>query len=257
MNYYKRHIGDYAAATRHLSMLEHGAYTLLMDTYYTGEAPLPADVKATARKCGARTKDEIAAIETVLNEFFVLEDDGWHQKRCDDEIAAMLAKAQTNRDIGRRGGRPKKETQTVISGNPKETQTVSTNEKNRNRNVTQATSHKPLATSQYSEPIGSGGLAPPTDRDVIFANGVPLLTAAGVSEKNARSMLAGLCKRHTEPAVVKALDDCARERPVEPVAWLQAALSARAAPASKQSALEQRNRQVAEDWAKGDPHATH
>ena len=53
MNYYKRHIGDYAAATRHLSMLEHGAYTMLLDVYYTSEQPLPADPKKAARKAGA------------------------------------------------------------------------------------------------------------------------------------------------------------------------------------------------------------
>ena len=33
MNYYKRHIGDYAAKAGHLSPLEHGVYTLLIDAY--------------------------------------------------------------------------------------------------------------------------------------------------------------------------------------------------------------------------------
>ena len=37
MNYYKFNVGDYSAATRHLSMLEHGAYRLLLDVYYTTE----------------------------------------------------------------------------------------------------------------------------------------------------------------------------------------------------------------------------
>ena len=34
MNYYERHLGDYARDTGHLSMLEHGAYSLLLDRYY-------------------------------------------------------------------------------------------------------------------------------------------------------------------------------------------------------------------------------
>ena len=59
----------------------------------------------------------------------------------------------------------------------------------------------------------------------MFAFGVPLLTASGVSDKNARSMLAGLCKRNGDAAVADAIDRCAREQAVEPVSWLQAALN--------------------------------
>ena len=39
-NYYKRHLGDYAMKdTRHPS-LEHGAYCLLLDYYYSTEKPI-------------------------------------------------------------------------------------------------------------------------------------------------------------------------------------------------------------------------
>ena len=31
MNYYERHLGDYARDAGHLSMLEHGAYALLLN----------------------------------------------------------------------------------------------------------------------------------------------------------------------------------------------------------------------------------
>ena len=58
MNYYKRHIGDYAAATRHLSLLEHGVYCMLLDVYYTSERALPAELKAVQRLVGAKSKDE-------------------------------------------------------------------------------------------------------------------------------------------------------------------------------------------------------
>jgi GST-like protein len=34
MNFYKHHLGDYAAATRHLSLLEHGCYRSMIDLYY-------------------------------------------------------------------------------------------------------------------------------------------------------------------------------------------------------------------------------
>lgn len=90
INYYKFNIGDYAAATRHLTMLEHGAYRLLLDLCYTTEQPIPADMKATARKAGARSKDEVTAVEVVLNEFFTMSPGGWVHSRCDQEIAEYM-----------------------------------------------------------------------------------------------------------------------------------------------------------------------
>lgn len=148
MNYYKRHIGDYAAATRHLSMLEHGAYTMLLDTYYTTEQPLPVDVKAAARKAGARSKDEVAAVEVVLAEFFTLQADGWHSARCDAEIAAYQSKAESNRVVGTRGGRPKKPPKNNHDGFGLETHMVSGNDDSSNHPGTLTTNHKPLTINQ-------------------------------------------------------------------------------------------------------------
>lgn len=45
MNYFPFHIGDYLSATRHLSWEEDLAYRRVLDTYYTNEKPLPAEVK--------------------------------------------------------------------------------------------------------------------------------------------------------------------------------------------------------------------
>ena len=86
MNFYQHHIGDYAAATMHLTFLEDAAYSRLIRIYYRDEKPLPADVAAVQRLAGARSKEEREAVEIILSEFFTLEDDGWHNKRCDEEI---------------------------------------------------------------------------------------------------------------------------------------------------------------------------
>jgi len=89
-----------------------------------------------------------------------------------------------------------------------------------------------------SEPKGSGAVAP---ADVIFALGVPLLTAAAVAEKNARSMLGLMRKMHGDEAVIDAIERCAAERPLQPVEWLQGALKrhkAQAPPKSHVSAEE-------------------
>jgi uncharacterized protein YdaU (DUF1376 family) len=92
VNYYEHHIGDYAEATAHLSFVEDAAYSRLIRKYYAQEKPLPADLKAVQRLVGARTKEEKEAVDSVLQEFFILADDGWHNKRCDAEVARYQEK---------------------------------------------------------------------------------------------------------------------------------------------------------------------
>jgi uncharacterized protein YdaU (DUF1376 family) len=87
MNYFELHIGDYAEATAHLTFVEDAAYARMLRKYYSTEKPLPADLKQVQRLVGARTKEEREAVDTVLNEFFTLQEDGWHNSRCDAEIA--------------------------------------------------------------------------------------------------------------------------------------------------------------------------
>jgi len=85
MNYYERHIGDYLKDTAHLSLLEHGIYTRVLDVYYTRECGL--DAGDVARLIGARTRDEKSALSAVLGEFFVLQGGIYTQARCDREIS--------------------------------------------------------------------------------------------------------------------------------------------------------------------------
>lgn len=119
INYYEHHIGDYDADTAHLSWVEDMAYTRLLRLYYRKEMPIPADVAQACRLIRAASKEERKAVDTVLNEFFVLRDDGWHQDRCDTEIAKYQARVEHNRAVGKKGGRPKKsETQTEPAENP-------------------------------------------------------------------------------------------------------------------------------------------
>jgi hypothetical protein len=71
----------------------------------------------------------------------------------------------------------------------------------------------------------NAGGEPPDFRALVFSQGVPLLTAAGVVEKNARSMLAGLSKLHGEQIVYEAVLQTAKDGAGEPVAWLQKMLA--------------------------------
>ncbi len=132
MHYYKRHLGDYARKAGHLSMLEHGAYNLILDAYYDREVP-PTRAEAI-RFARARSAEEIAAVDVVLAEFFTESDGRYVQDRVEAEFAEVAVHAEKNRDNGKKGGRPRKspapstdekpkKTQSVISDNPNETQT--------------------------------------------------------------------------------------------------------------------------------------
>ena len=110
MNYYERHIGDYLKDTAHLSLLEHGVYTRLMDVYYTREGGIPAN--DAARLIGARSKDEREALQAVLAEFFQLVEGLHIQDRCEREIERFQDKqAKAKRSAEARWGaqRPQSE----------------------------------------------------------------------------------------------------------------------------------------------------
>lgn len=158
MNYYEHHIGDYAAATGHLSLLEDAIYSRLLRRYYLQEGPLPADIAQAARLAGARSADELAAAAVVLDEFFPVADDGMrHNKRADEEIQRYLAKIEAARENGKRGGRPKKANPSpaTTQQEPEETQPFSLG----SENETQPKAHQTPDTSK-GIPSESKGSAP-------------------------------------------------------------------------------------------------
>ena len=109
MNYYERYCGDYQRDTAHLSLAEHGAYTMLLDTYFSVEKPLPSDLPSLYRVCRAMTRLEQQAVKSVVDQFFpVSPADGFrHNQRADREIAKARPKIEAARNNGRKGGRPR------------------------------------------------------------------------------------------------------------------------------------------------------
>jgi len=83
MHHFPFHIGDYLAATSHLSNDEDLAFRRILDMYYHTELPIPLDTKWVAK----RLRVSVEAIESVLQDLFAKHDDGHHHKRCDEEIA--------------------------------------------------------------------------------------------------------------------------------------------------------------------------
>ena len=96
MNWYKRYIGDYQRDTGHLSMVEHGAYTLMLDTQYATAKPLPENQGVLFRLLRAITEAEQAAVQVVLKQFWRLTEDGWINARATIEIDKYMLQAATN-----------------------------------------------------------------------------------------------------------------------------------------------------------------
>lgn len=99
MNFYKHHLGDYDAATSHLSWMEDAAYRRLIGVYYRTEKPIPHEDRH--RLVRARTAREKEVVDIVLGEFFIKDGCAWRNKRCDEEIEQYQAQANTNRRIAR------------------------------------------------------------------------------------------------------------------------------------------------------------
>lgn len=97
MHYYKRNIGDYAKKAGRLTMLQHGAYTLLLDACYDREQ-FPTRDEAIDWLWASSTA-EIEAVDFVLSKFFTLEDGRYVQNRIKEELTEFHEKSQNNKRI--------------------------------------------------------------------------------------------------------------------------------------------------------------
>ena len=105
MNYYRRFIGDYQSDTGHLSVLEHGAYTLLLDLYYaTGR--VPGEINDICRVVRAISPKERKAVAAILNEFWVLTEAGWVNERASAEMGKVSAYREKQSSTAKARHRP-------------------------------------------------------------------------------------------------------------------------------------------------------
>lgn len=155
MNFFKLYIGDYQRDTAHLSLVEHGAYLLMLQHYYATERPLP---KGTAlfRMLRASNKDEKGAILSILRQFWEEKDDGFINARALDEIKHRQAVRVINQEVGKLGGRPTK-TESVIErkpiNNPSHSQIPDTREDQEHRPTVLSPADADDAPAGKPEPI--------------------------------------------------------------------------------------------------------
>lgn len=207
------YIGEYMADTMSFTTEQHGAYMLLLMACWREKGePLSGTDEDMATIAGLTQPRWRAMKAKMLAKFIVADDGRVTHKRAIKEVQRAEKVSQARSEAGKNGAskRWQKNSKTMANA-------IGMASQNASQNDGQSQSHTNSVTNV------TGG-EPPTDRDLMFSNGVPLLTAAGVAEKNARSMLAGLAKAHGDAAVVQALNDCASAKPVQPVSWLQSVL---------------------------------
>jgi uncharacterized protein YdaU (DUF1376 family) len=211
VNYYEHHLGDYDAATAHLSWLEDMAYTRLLRLYYRKELPVPTDVKEACRLVRAITKEQKAAVESVLKEFFALMDDGWHQKRCDEDVRKYQQKVAHNREVGKLGGRPKKvKTQEEPTNNPP----GSFREPKQNPPQTPDTRLNSVSKDTDGEPA--------SEKSELWAAARSLLQAQGLPAAQCGSFVGKLVKQHGNDVVLNAVRAAVAAQPQEAREYLTA-----------------------------------
>lgn len=154
VNYWKRYVGDYLRDTGHLSLAEHGAYTLLLDHYYSTQRPLPEAMESLNRLCRAIGQVEQKAVAAIAEQFFPIGEDGLrHNHRADEELTKWGAQAETNRLIAEERERKRKEheqstnrvTDGATTGQP----------------IPEARSQKPEVKSQKPEKAEGSATSPP------------------------------------------------------------------------------------------------
>ncbi len=96
-HWFPHYPGDYIRSTGHLSLVEDGAYRRLLDHYYSTEKPLSTDLSQLHRICRAVSAEEQAAVDTVIQQFFVISGGFYHNKRADRELVRAECKSNKSR----------------------------------------------------------------------------------------------------------------------------------------------------------------
>lgn len=96
--WYARNTRDYEEKTAHLSLLEHGVYSVLLDFYYKTSSPLPTSAEQLQRICRCISEDENKALASILEQYFIVKNGNYHNVRADKEIIkrAELSKKRAN-----------------------------------------------------------------------------------------------------------------------------------------------------------------
>lgn len=124
--YMQLYVADYLADTAHLTTEEHGAYLLLLFSYWQTGKPLRADrLSSVSRLSNERWTD----VERTLSEFFHVENGTWTHFRVEADLEKVGSKSKNNSEAGKASARARalakqeleKSKQTNVAANAEQT----------------------------------------------------------------------------------------------------------------------------------------
>jgi uncharacterized protein YdaU (DUF1376 family) len=193
-------IGD----TTHLSTEEFGAYCLILfATWRNSGMAFPDDDRRMARICRVSEARWMSKLRSALAGFFDLSNKTWRQKRLEKEWNFVAEKVRTNRENGKRGGRPKPLTN---NDPPKPNGSVPVAETKTERLSTHT------HTQEDSE--ASASAMPPDPVKHLFDGILRILGPKG------RALAGKLRKEYGDVAVLEAVAETERECPSDPASYL-------------------------------------
>ncbi|MBU9203098.1 YdaU family protein [Burkholderia multivorans] len=257
MHQYPHHIGDFRSGTHNMSRLERWIYRDLIEVYYDKEGPLTLNLVDLCRDIGARTDEERAIVEDLLNYKFIKTDAGYVHDVCERVLAEYRSKADTARENGKKGGRPRK-----ADGNQGKPSGFPTEPAGAPEETGSKTNHKPITNNHKPE-------KQKTERVPRF-DAQARLVSLGVDPKVAEDFLTLRKKKRLEPTET-AIDGllaearktqltfdavlricCTRGWGGFEAAWITNRQQGSASgQMNRQEALEAKNNQVAQRWANG------
>lgn len=102
--YMQFYVADYLADTSHLTTEEHGAYMLLLFSYWQTGKPLRIDRLSTIARVPNDRWDSVAE---TLSEFFHVTETHWIQFRVESDLESVNSKVQTASNAGKASARKK------------------------------------------------------------------------------------------------------------------------------------------------------
>lgn len=205
----------YLGDTTHLTTIEHGAYLLLLVTAWRSSGcSLPDNDNLLARYARC-TAGQWKRLRPILEPFFIVEKGMWRQARLIDEREAVRRHSEQQSAKGKAGAAAKA---------LKRQQRTKAAAKS---GLTPASAQdQPDASSQSlthsSEDKSSDGEPSSDPVKILFDTGIAVLTTAGKSETQARSLIGKWRKEKGDAEVMAAFFDCRSHYPPvsEPVEWL-------------------------------------
>jgi uncharacterized protein YdaU (DUF1376 family) len=96
------YVADYLADTAHLTTEEHGAYLLLLFSYWQTGKPLRADRLASVSRM---SNERWACVEQTLSEFFDVKKGLWTHFRVEADLEKVGSKSKKNSEAGKKSAK--------------------------------------------------------------------------------------------------------------------------------------------------------